>query len=332
MRQRKADRGHPAEGKRDTDYKNRILGVMWSRRLAYTWFNPPDCDPFPWIITTHLPPISEVLSSESGSWSRIWFHNAVWRRASPSLRIRSTDFPAEAGQQTGRGVPHPVPGSSATPWTILPALFEKTKELHSELLLSLRPLLTGMAWSIIWSTISWILISISSAAVRVDHRLVVPSITTTEPKAAAFAKKRKDYQRGKSLPWPSCLPRLIVRYMVENSPTSVGGRTTQTGWPERKLEILSGRSNSRNRKRQSGWNSGKSTRPWNPEDIKLPLTPVLGSPWPYPGIRLDVLDADFTRVLVTASVMLQRVSLEHNIYGLDIDDQSLSIKLAYPLP
>ena len=90
---------------KDTDYKTAYQYVI--EEVAYTWFNRLIAIRF-MEVNDYLPSHIRFFLPRAVSWSRIWSQHRL-TQSFPSLRRKKLRFPAEAGQQAGRSVPHPVP-------------------------------------------------------------------------------------------------------------------------------------------------------------------------------------------------------------------------------
>ena len=205
---------------------------------------------------------------------------------------------------------------------ILPALFEKTKN-YTELLLSLSVIdQDGVVYHLIHD--------IPEDDFNIERGGQVEIIGwlyqyyNTEPKAAAFAKNGKITKEEIPAVTQLFTPDWIVRYMVENSL----GRLWVEGHPDCDLkenwkyyleeaqqepEVQAKLSEIR-----------KEYAALNPEDIKL-IDPCMGSG------HILVYAFDVLMQIYESAGYSQRDAaksiLEHNIYGLDIDDRAY--QLAY---
>ena len=205
---------------------------------------------------------------------------------------------------------------------ILPALFEKTKN-YTELLLSLSVIdQDGVVYHLIHD--------IPEDDFNIERGGQVEIIGwlyqyyNTEPKAAAFAKNGKITKEEIPAVTQLFTPDWIVRYMVENSL----GRLWVEGHPEcglkenwkyyleeaqQELEVQAKLVEIR-----------KEYAALNPEDIKL-IDPCMGSG------HILVYAFDVLMQIYESAGYSQRDAaksiLEHNIYGLDIDDRAY--QLAY---
>ena len=304
---------------KDTDYKTAYQYVI--EEVAYTWFNRLIAIRF-MEVNDYLPSHIRVLSSESG-------------KLEPDLVTTPFDaelpFTAEEEAQIFRLKQDNkldevfrilfLKQCNALN-EILPALFEKTKN-YTELLLSLSVIdQDGVVYHLIHD--------IPEDDFNIERGGQVEIIGwlyqyyNTEPKAAAFAKDGKITKEEIPAVTQLFTPDWIVRYMVENSL----GRLWVEGHPECGLkenwkyyleeaqqepEVQAKLSEIR-----------KEYAALNPEDIKL-IDPCMGSG------HILVYAFDVLMQIYESAGYSQRDAaksiLEHNIYGLDIDDRAY--QLAY---
>ena len=205
---------------------------------------------------------------------------------------------------------------------ILPALFEKTKN-YTELLLSLSVIdQDGVVYHLIHD--------IPEDDFNIERGGQVEIIGwlyqyyNTEPKAAAFAKNGKITKEEIPAVTQLFTPDWIVRYMVENSL----GRLWLEGHPECGLKenwkyyLEEAQQEPEVQAKLSEIRKEYATL--NPEDIKL-IDPCMGSG------HILVYAFDVLMQIYESAGYSQRDAaksiLEHNIYGLDIDDRAY--QLAY---
>ena len=304
---------------KDTDYKTAYQYVI--EEVAYTWFNRLIAIRF-MEVNDYLPSHIRVLSSESG-------------KLEPDLVTMPFDaelpFTAEEEAQIFRLKQDNkldevfrilfLKQCNALN-EILPALFETTKN-YTELLLSLSVIdRDGVVYHLIHD--------IPEDDFNIERGGQVEIIGwlyqyyNTEPKAAAFAKSGKITKEEIPAVTQLFTPDWIVRYMVENSL----GRLWVEGHPDCGLkenwkyyleeaqqepEVQAKLSEIR-----------KEYAALNPEDIKL-IDPCMGSG------HILVYAFDVLMQIYESAGYSQRDAaksiLEHNIYGLDIDDRAY--QLAY---
>ena len=205
---------------------------------------------------------------------------------------------------------------------ILPALFEKTKN-YTELLLSLSVIdQDGVVYHLIHD--------IPENDFNIERGGQVEIIGwlyqyyNTEPKAAAFAKNGKITKEEIPAVTQLFTPDWIVRYMVENSLGRLWVEGHPGMWPERKLEILSGGSTA------GAGGAGEAGR--NPQGVCCPEPGGHQAYRPLHGSgHILVYAFDVLMQIYESAGYSQRDAaksiLEHNIYGLDIDDRAY--QLAY---
>ena len=304
---------------KDTDYKTAYQYVI--EEVAYTWFNRLIAIRF-MEVNDYLPSHIRVLSSESG-------------KLEPDLV--TTPFDAElpfTAEEEARIFQWKQDNKLDEVFRILflkqcnalneilPALFEKTKN-YTELLLSLSVIdQDGVVYHLIHD--------IQEDDFNIERGGQVEIIGwlyqyyNTEPKAAAFAKNGKITKEEIPAVTQLFTPDWIVRYMVENSLGClwVEGQPDcglKENWkyyleeaqqePEVQVKLSEIR---------------KEYAALNPEDIKL-IDPCMGSG------HILVYAFDVLMQIYESAGYSQRDAaksiLEHNIYGLDIDDRAY--QLAY---
>lgn len=304
---------------KDTDYKTAYQYVI--EEVAYTWFNRLIAIRF-MEVNDYLPSHIRVLSSESG-------------KLEPDLVITPLDaelpFTAEEEAQIFQLKQDNkldevfrilfLKQCNALN-EILPALFEKTKN-YTELLLSLSVIdQDGVVYHLIHD--------IPEDDFNIERGGQVEIIGwlyqyyNTEPKAAAFAKNGKITKEEIPAVTQLFTPDWIVRYMVENSL----GRLWVEGHPECGLKenwkYYLEEAQQEPEVQEKLAEIRKEYATLNPEDIKL-IDPCMGSG------HILVYAFDVLMQIYESAGYSQRDAaksiLEHNIYGLDIDDRAY--QLAY---
>ena len=304
---------------KDTDYKTAYRYVI--EEVAYTWFNRLIAIRF-MEVNDYLPSHIRVLSSESG-------------KLEPDLVTTPFDaelpFTAEEEAQIFRLKQDNrldelfrilfLKQCNALN-EILPALFETTKN-YTELLLSLSVIdRDGVVYHLIHD--------IPEADFDIEQGGQVGIIGglyqyyNTEPKAAAFAKNGKITKEEIPAVTQLFTPDWIVRYMVENSLGRLWveghpGSVLKENWKyyleeaEQEKEVQAKLAEIR-----------REYAALNPEDIKL-IDPCMGSG------HILVYAFDVLLQIYESAGYSERDAaksiLEHNLYGLDIDDRAY--QLAY---
>ena len=304
---------------KDTDYKTAYQYVI--EEVAYTWFNRLIAIRF-MEVNDYLPSHIRVLSSESG-------------KLEPDLV--TTPFDAElpfTAEEEAQILQLKQDNKLDEVFRILflkqcnalneilPALFEKTKN-YTELLLSLSVIdQDGVVYHLIHD--------IPEDDFNIERGGQVEIIGwlyqyyNTEPKAAAFAKNGKITKEEIPAVTQLFTPDWIVRYMVENSL----GRLWVEGHPDCGLKenwkyyLEEAQQESEVQAKLA--EIRKEYAALNPEDIKL-IDPCMGSG------HILVYAFDVLMQIYESAGYSQRDAaksiLEHNIYGLDIDDRAY--QLAY---
>ena len=304
---------------KDTDYKTAYRYVM--EEVAYTWFNRLIAIRF-MEVNDYLPSHIRVLSSESG-------------KLEPDLVTTPFDaelpFTAEEEAQIFRLKQDNrldevfrilfLKQCNALN-AILPALFETTKN-YTELLLSLSIIdRDGVVYHLIHD--------IPEADFNIEQGGQVEIIGwlyqyyNTEPKAAAFAKNGKITKEEIPAVTQLFTPDWIVRYMVENSL----GRLWVEGHPDCGLKenwkYYLEEAEQEAEVRAKLAEIRREYAALNPEDIKL-IDPCMGSG------HILVYAFDVLLQIYESAGYSERDAaksiLEHNLYGLDIDDRAY--QLAY---
>ena len=304
---------------KDTDYKTAYRYVM--EEVAYTWFNRLIAIRF-MEVNDYLPSHIRVLSSESG-------------KLEPDLVTTPFDaelpFTAEEEAQIFRLKQDNrldelfrilfLKQCNALN-EILPALFETTKN-YTELLLSLSVIdRDGVVYHLIHD--------IPEADFDIEQGGQVEIIGwlyqyyNTEPKAAIFAKNGKITKEEIPAVTQLFTPDWIVRYMVENSL----GRLWVEGHPDCGLKenwkYYLEEAEQEKEVRAKLAEIRREYAALNPEDIKL-IDPCMGSG------HILVYAFDVLLQIYESAGYSERDAaksiLEHNLYGLDIDDRAY--QLAY---
>ena len=304
---------------KDTDYKTAYQYVI--EEVAYTWFNRLIAIRF-MEVNDYLPSHIRVLSSESGKLEPDLVTTPFDAELPFTAEGEAQIFQLKQDNKLDEVFRILFLKQCNALNEILPALFEKTKN-YTELLLSLSVTnQDGVVYHLIHD--------IPEDDFNIERGGQVEIIGwlyqyyNTEPKAAAFAKNGKITKEEIPAVTQLFTPDWIVRYMVENSL----GRLWVEGHPECGLkenwkyyleeaqqepEVQAKLSEIR-----------KEYAVLNPEDIKL-IDPCMGSG------HILVYAVDVLMQIYESAGYSQRDAaksiLEHNIYGLDIDDRAY--QLAY---
>ena len=304
---------------KDTDYKTAYQYVI--EEVAYTWFNRLIAIRF-MEVNDYLPSHIRVLSSESGKLEPDLVTTPFDAELPFTAEEETQIFQLKQDNKLDEVFRILFLKQCNALNEILPALFEKTKN-YTELLLSLSVIdQDGVVYHLIHD--------IPEDDFNIERGGQVEIIGwlyqyyNTEPKAAAFAKNGKITKEEIPAVTQLFTPDWIVRYMVENSL----GRLWVEGHPECGLkenwkyyleeaqqepEVQAKLSEIR-----------KEYAALNPEDIKL-IDPCMGSG------HILVYAFDVLMQIYESAGYSQRDAaksiLEHNIYGLDIDDRAY--QLAY---
>ena len=288
---------------KDSDYRTAYQYVM--EEVAYTWFNRLIAVRF-MEVNDYLPTGLRVLSSESGKLepdlvthldeAEFEFNEAEkkeiaeWQLNNELDKLFCLLFIKQCNELN----------------KILPGLFEKTKD-YTELLLNLSV---------------------------VDHEGVVYKLThdieekffnvDDEPKKAAFEKSGKITKEEIPAVTQLFTPDWIVRYMVENSL----GRLWLEGHPDSDLrqnwKYYLDEAPQEPEVQAKLADIRKEYATLNPEDLTL-IDPCMGSGHIL-VYAFDVLMQIYTSVGYSERDAAKSI-LEHNLYGLDIDDRAY--QLAY---
>ena len=304
---------------KDTDYKTAYQYVI--EEVAYTWFNRLIAIRF-MEVNDYLPSHIRVLSSESGKLEPDLVTTPFDAELPFTAEEEAQIFQLKQDNKLDEVFRILFLKQCNALNEILPALFEKTKN-YTELLLSLSIIdQDGVVYHLIHD--------IPEDDFNIERGGQVEIIGwlyqyyNTEPKAVAFAKNGKITKEEIPAVTQLFTPDWIVRYMVENSL----GRLWVEGHPECGLkenwkyyleeaqqepEVQAKLSEIR-----------KEYAALNPEDIKL-IDPCMGSG------HILVYAFDVLMQIYESAGYSQRDAaksiLEHNIYGLDIDDRAY--QLAY---
>ena len=304
---------------KDTDYKTAYQYVI--EEVAYTWFNRLIAIRF-MEVNDYLPSHIRVLSSESGKLEPDLVTTPFDAELPFTAEEEAQIFQLKQDNKLDEVFRILFLKQCNALNEILPALFEKTKN-YTELLLSLSVIdQDGVVYHLLHD--------IPEDDFNIERGGQVEIIGwlyqyyNTEPKAAAFAKNGKITKEEIPAVTQLFTPDWIVRYMVENSL----GRLWVEGHPDCGLkenwkyyleeaqqepEVQAKLSEIR-----------KEYAAMNPEDIKL-IDPCMGSG------HILVYAFDVLMQIYESAGYSQRDAaksiLEHNIYGLDIDDRAY--QLAY---
>ena len=303
----------------DTDYKTAYQYVI--EEVAYTWFNRLIAIRF-MEVNDYLPSHIRVLSSESGKLEPDLVTTPFDAELPFTAEEEAQIFQLKQDNKLDEAFRILFLKQCNALNEILPALFEKTKN-YTELLLSLSVIdQDGVVYHLIHD--------IQEDDFNIERGGQVEIIGwlyqyyNTEPKAAAFAKNGKITKEEIPAVTQLFTPDWIVRYMVENSL----GRLWVEGHPECDLKenwkyyLEEAQQEPAVQAKLS--EIRKEYAALNPEDIKL-IDPCMGSG------HILVYAFDVLMQIYESAGYSQRDAaksiLEHNIYGLDIDDRAY--QLAY---
>ena len=304
---------------KDTDYKTAYQYVI--EEVAYTWFNRLIAIRF-MEVNDYLPSHIRVLSSESGKLEPDLVTTPFDAELPFTAEEEAQIFQLKQDNKLDEVFRILFLKQCNALNEILPALFEKTKN-YTELLLSLSVIdQDGVVYHLIHD--------IPEDDFNIERGGQVEIIGwlyqyyNTEPKAAAFAKNSKITKEEIPAVTQLFTPDWIVRYMVENSLGRLWGEGhpdcgLKENWkyyleeaqqePEVQAKLAEIR---------------EEYAALNPEDIKL-IDPCMGSG------HILVYAFDVLMQIYESAGYSQRDAaksiLEHNIYGLDIDDRAY--QLAY---
>ena len=304
---------------KDTDYKTAYQYVI--EEVAYTWFNRLIAIRF-MEVNDYLPSHIRVLSSESGKLEPDLVTTPFDAELPFTAEGEAQIFQLKQDNKLDEVFRILFLKQCNALNEILPALFEKTKN-YTELLLSLSVTnQDGVVYHLIHD--------IPEDDFNIERGGQVEIIGwlyqyyNTEPKAAAFAKNGKITKEEIPAVTQLFTPDWIVRYMVENSL----GRLWVEGHPECGLKenwkYYLEEAQQEPEVQAKLAEIRKEYAALNPEDIKL-IDPCMGSG------HILVYAFDVLMQIYESAGYSQRDAaksiLEHNIYGLDIDDRAY--QLAY---
>lgn len=304
---------------KDTDYKTAYQYVI--EEVAYTWFNRLIAIRF-MEVNDYLPSHIRVLSSESGKLEPDLVTTPFDAELPFTAEEETQIFQLKQDNKLDEVFRILFLKQCNALNEILPALFEKTKN-YTELLLSLSVIdQDGVVYHLIHD--------IPEDDFNIERGGQVEIIGwlyqyyNTEPKAAAFAKNGKITKEEIPAVTQLFTPDWIVRYMVENSL----GRLWVEGHPDCGLKenwkYYLEEAQQEPEVQAKLAEIRKEYAALNPEDIKL-VDPCMGSG------HILVYAFDVLMQIYESAGYSQRDAaksiLEHNIYGLDIDDRAY--QLAY---
>ena len=304
---------------KDTDYKTAYQYVI--EEVAYTWFNRLIAIRF-MEVNDYLPSHIRVLSSESGKLEPDLVTTPFDAEMPFTAEEETQIFQLKQDNKLDEVFRILFLKQCNALNEILPALFEKTKN-YTELLLSLSVIdQDGVVYHLIHD--------IPEDDFNIERGGQVEIIGwlyqyyNTELKAAAFAKNGKITKEEIPAVTQLFTPDWIVRYMVENSL----GRLWVEGHPDCGLKenwkyyLEEAQQEPEVQVKLS--EIRKEYAALNPEDIKL-IDPCMGSGHIL-VYAFDVLMQIYESVGYSERDAAKSI-LEHNIYGLDIDDRAY--QLAY---
>ena len=304
---------------KDTDYKTAYQYVI--EEVAYTWFNRLIAIRF-MEVNDYLPSHIRVLSSESGKLEPDLVTTPFDAELPFTAEEEAQIFQLKQDNKLDEVFRILFLKQCNALNEILPALFEKTKN-YTELLLSLSVIdQDGVVYHLIHD--------IPEDDFNIERGGQVEIIGwlyqyyNTEPKAAAFAKNGKITKEEIPAVTQLFTPDWIVRYMVENSL----GRLWVEGHPDcglkEKWKYYLEEAQQEPEVQAKLAEIRKEYATLNPEDIKI-IDPCMGSG------HILVYAFDVLMQIYESAGYSQRDAaksiLEHNIYGLDIDDRAY--QLAY---
>ena len=304
---------------KDTDYKTAYQYVI--EEVAYTWFNRLIAIRF-MEVNDYLPSHIQVLSSESGKLEPDLVTTPFDAELPFTAEEEAQIFQLKQDNKLDEVFRILFLKQCNALNEILPALFEKTKN-YTELLLSLSVIgQDGVVYHLTHD--------IPEDDFNIERGGQVEIIGwlyqyyNTEPKAAAFAKNGKITKEEIPAVTQLFTPDWIVRYMVENSL----GRLWVEGHPECGLKenwkYYLEEAQQEPEVQAKLAEIRKEYAALNPQDIKL-IDPCMGSG------HILVYAFDVLMQIYESAGYSQRDAaksiLEHNIYGLDIDDRAY--QLAY---
>ena len=302
----------------DTDYKTAYKYII--EEVAYTWFNRLIAIRF-MEVNDYLPSRMRVLSSVSG-------------KHEPDIVTNPFEAELELGDDKEKINTYKSDNNIDELFnllfikqcnalnTILPALFEKTDD-YTELLLNLSVIdRDGVVYKLVTDIVEDDFNIEKGGQVEIIGWLY--QYYNSEPKAAAFAKKGKISKEEIPAVTQLFTPDWIVRYMVENSL----GRLWVEGHTDEELKAnwkyyLEEAAQEAEVKKQLTEIRKKYSK-LSPEDIKI-IDPCVGSGHIL-VYAFDVLIQIYESAGYSTRDAAKSI-LEHNIYGLDIDDRAF--QLAY---
>lgn len=303
----------------DTDYKTAYKYII--EEVAYTWFNRLIAIRF-MEVNDYLPSRMRVLSSVSGKHEP----DIVTNPFVAELELSDDDRGKINTYKSDNNIDELfnllfIKQCNALN-TILPALFEKTDD-YTELLLNLSVIdRDGVVYKLVTDIAEDDFNIEKGGQVEIIGWLY--QYYNSEPKAAAFAKKGKISKEEIPAVTQLFTPDWIVRYMVENSL----GRLWVEGHTDEELKsnwkyYLEEATQEAKVERQLT-EIRKEYAKLSPEDIKI-IDPCVGSGHIL-VYAFDVLIQIYESAGYTTRDAAKCI-LEHNIYGLDIDDRAF--QLAY---
>lgn len=304
---------------KDTDYKTAYQYVI--EEVAYTWFNRLIAIRF-MEVNDYLPSHIRVLSSESGKLEPDLVTTPFDAELPFTAEEEAQIFQLKQDNKLDEVFRILFLKQCNALNEILPALFEKTKN-YTELLLSLSVIdQDGVVYHLIHDILEDDFNIERGGQVEIIGWLY--QYYNTEPKTAAFAKNGKITKEEIPAVTQLFTPDWIVRYMVENSL----GRLWVEGHPECGLKenwkYYLEEAQQEPEVQAKLAEIRKEYAALNPEDIKL-IDPCMGSG------HILVYAFDVLMQIYESAGYSQRDAaksiLEHNIYGLDIDDRAY--QLAY---
>lgn len=305
---------------KDSDYRTAYQYVM--EEVAYTWFNRLIAVRF-MEVNDYLPTGLRVLSSESG-------------KLEPDLVTHLEDAEFEFNEAEKKEIAEWQLNNELDKLfcllfikqcnelnKILPGLFEKTKD-YTELLLNLSVVdHEGVVYKLTHD-IKERFFNVDDEDGQVEIIGWLYQYYNTEPKAAAFAKSGKITKEEIPAVTQLFTPDWIVRYMVENSL----GRLWLEGHPDSDLrqnwKYYLDEAPQEPEVQAKLADIRKEYAALNPEDLTL-IDPCMGSGHIL-VYAFEVLMQIYTSVGYSERDAAKSI-LEHNLYGLDIDDRAY--QLAY---
>lgn len=304
---------------RGTDYKTAYQYII--EEVAYTWFNRLIAVRF-MEVNDYLPGHIRVLSSESGKLEPDLVTTPFDADFAFSLAEEAELVKLKQDNKLDEAFRLLFIKQCNALNEILPALFEKTRD-YTELLLNLSVIdQEGVVYHLTHD--------IPEDDFNIERGGQVEIIGwlyqyyNTEPKAAAFAKNGKITKEEIPAVTQLFTPDWIVRYMVENSL----GRLWLEGHPDSNLKenwkyyLDEAKQEPEAQVRLA--EIRKEYAALTPEDLKL-IDPCMGSGHIL-VYTFEVLMQIYTSVGYSEREAAKSI-LEHNIYGLDIDDRAY--QLAY---